>query len=199
MDRSWGWLLKRLLWSTLSTGLGPIRPMVVVEVGDVAGSAAGTGRPKELADVRVPVATPPSRTRRCCRRSGRCSWRRCEARGARGSGGPELHARDGQPRGGETLLTRSRGGAWPRDAAADTHKQAGRQSTALTRASSSSCHVTKRFRILATLKQGNKRMYSSTSGYVHMGLRLDWSKGITGQYTLSPNSYPNPRSDPLSG
>ena len=32
-----------------------------------------------------------------------------------------------------------------------------------------------------------------------MGLRLDWGKGITGQYTLSPNSYPNPRSDPLSG
>ena len=53
------------------------------------------------------------------------------------------------------------------------HKQAGRQSTALTRASSCSCHVTKRFRILATLKQGNKRMYSNTSGYVRMGLRLD--------------------------
>ena len=66
MDRSWGWLLKRLLWSTLSTGLGPRRPMVVVEVGDVAGSAAGTVRPEELADVGVPVATPPSRTRRCC-------------------------------------------------------------------------------------------------------------------------------------
>ena len=32
-----------------------------------------------------------------------------------------------------------------------------------------------------------------------MGLRLDWGKGITGQYTLSLNSYPNPRSDPLSG
>ena len=32
-----------------------------------------------------------------------------------------------------------------------------------------------------------------------MGLRLDWRKGITGQWTLSPNSYPNPRSDPLSG
>ena len=43
-----------------------------------------------------------------------------------------------------------------------------------------SCHVTKRFRILATLKQGNKSMYSNTSGYVHMGLRLDWGKGITG-------------------
>ena len=50
------------------------------------------------------------------------------------------------------LLTRSRGGAWPRDAAADTHKQAGSQSTALTRAFSCSGHVTKRFRILATLK-----------------------------------------------
>ena len=44
-----------------------------------------------------------------------------------------------------------------------------------------SCHETKRFRILATLKQGNKSMYSNTSGYVHMGLRLDWGKGITGQ------------------
>ena len=44
-----------------------------------------------------------------------------------------------------------------------------------------SCHVTKRFRILATLKQGNKSMYSNTSGYVHMGLRLDWGKGITRQ------------------
>ena len=50
-----------------------------------------------------------------------------------------------------------------------------------------------------TLKQGNKSMYSNTSRYVHMGLRLDWGKGITGQQTLSPNSYPNPRSDPLSG
>ena len=72
-------------------------------------------------------------------------------------------------------------GAWPRDAAADMHKQAGRQSTALTRASSCSCHVTKRFRILATLKQGNKSMYSNTSGYVHIGIRIDWGKGITGQ------------------
>ena len=72
-------------------------------------------------------------------------------------------------------------GAWPRDAAVDTRKQAGRQGTALTRASSCSCHVTKCFRILATLKQGNKSMYSNTSGYVHMGLRLDWDKGITGQ------------------
>ena len=72
-------------------------------------------------------------------------------------------------------------GAWPRDAAVDTHKQAGRQSTALTGASSCSCHVTKRFRILATLKQGNKSMYSNTSGYVHMGLRLVWGKGITEQ------------------
>ena len=72
-------------------------------------------------------------------------------------------------------------GAWPRDAAVDTHKQAGRQSTALTRASLRSGHVTKRFRILATLKQGTKSMYSNTSGYVHMGLRLDWGKGITGQ------------------
>ena len=32
-----------------------------------------------------------------------------------------------------------------------------------------------------------------------MGLRLDWGKGITGQWTLGPNSYPNPRSDPLIG
>ena len=32
-----------------------------------------------------------------------------------------------------------------------------------------------------------------------MGLRLDWGKGITGQWTLSPNSYPDPRSDPPSG
>ena len=44
-----------------------------------------------------------------------------------------------------------------------------------------SCHVTKRFRILANLQQGNESMYGNTSGYVHMGLRLDWSKGITGQ------------------
>ena len=72
-------------------------------------------------------------------------------------------------------------GAWPRDAAVDTRKQAGRQSTALTGTSSRSCHMTKRFRILATLKQGNKSMYSNISGYVHMGLRLDRGKGITGQ------------------
>ena len=82
---------------------------------------------------------------------------------------------------GPAQVTRSRWRAWPRDAAVDTHKQAGRQSTALTWASSCSCHVTKRFRILADLKQGNKGMYSNTSGYVHMGLRLDWGKGITGQ------------------
>ena len=44
-----------------------------------------------------------------------------------------------------------------------------------------SCHVTKRFRMLATLHGGNKRMYNNTSGYVHMGLRLDWGKCITGQ------------------
>ena len=67
------------------------------------------------------------------------------------------------------LLTRSRGGAWPRDAAVDTHKQAGRQGTVLTSASSCSGHVTKRFRILATLRQGNESMYSNTSGYVQMG------------------------------
>ena len=43
------------------------------------------------------------------------------------------------------------------------------------------CHVTKRFRILATLKQGKESMYNNTSGYVHIGLRLDLGKGITGQ------------------
>ena len=32
-----------------------------------------------------------------------------------------------------------------------------------------------------------------------MGLRLDWGKSIIGQRALSPNSYPNPRLDPLSG
>ena len=72
-------------------------------------------------------------------------------------------------------------GAWPQDAAANTHKQAGRQRTSLTRASSCSGHVTKRFNILATLKQGNEGMYSNASGYVHMGLRLHWGKCITGQ------------------
>ena len=45
-----------------------------------------------------------------------------------------------------------------------------------------SCHVTKRFRILATLKQGNKSMYSNTSGYVHMG------KGKGKVLGRSPNS-----------
>ena len=35
--------------------------------------------------------------------------------------------------------------------------------------------------VVATLKQGSKSMYSNTSGYVHMWLRLDWGKGITGQ------------------
>ena len=72
-------------------------------------------------------------------------------------------------------------GAWPRDAAVTRKsKQAGKalrsQGHQLR-----SCHETKRFRILATLKQGNKSMYSNTSGYVHMALRLDWGKGITGQ------------------
>ena len=72
-------------------------------------------------------------------------------------------------------------GAWPRDAAVThTSKQAGKalrsQGHQLR-----SCHETKCFRILATVKQGNQSMYSNTSGYVHMGLRLDWGKGITGQ------------------
>ena len=35
-------------------------------------------------------------------------------------------------------------------------------------------------------------MYSNTSGYVHMGLGLDWGKGITGQKKLNPNSIPIP-------
>ena len=74
-----------------------------------------------------------------------------------------------------------RWGAWPRDAAVThTSKQAGKalrsQGHQLR-----SCHETKRCRILATLKQGNKSMYSNTSGYVPMGLRLDWGKGITEQ------------------
>ena len=47
-DRLQGWLLKRLLRSTLSTGLGPRRQMVVVEVVDAAGSVAGTGRRNSL-------------------------------------------------------------------------------------------------------------------------------------------------------
>ena len=81
----------------------------------------------------------------------------------------------------------------------DTHKQAGRKALRSQGHQLRSCHETKRFRILATLKQGNKSMYSNTSGYVHMGLGLDWGKVITGQKKLSPNSYPNPRSDPLSG
>ena len=72
-------------------------------------------------------------------------------------------------------------GAWPRDAAVTrTSKQAGKalhsQGHQLR-----SCHETKRFRILATLKQGNKSMYSNTSGYLHMELGLDWGKGITGR------------------
>ena len=78
------------------------------------------------------------------------------------------------------VLTRSRGGPG-HGTGGDSHRQAGRQSTALTGASLRSCHETKRFRILVTLKQGNKSMYSNKSGYVHMGLRLDWGKCITGQ------------------
>ena len=35
-------------------------------------------------------------------------------------------------------------------------------------------------------------MYSNTSGYVHMGLRLDSGKGITGQETLSLTHIPIP-------
>ena len=60
-------------------------------------------------------------------------------------------------------------GGRPRDAAVTrTGEQAGK-ALALTRASIRSCHVTKRFRILATLQQGNESMYSNTSRYVHMG------------------------------
>ena len=32
-----------------------------------------------------------------------------------------------------------------------------------------------------------------------MGLGLDWAKGITGQETLGPNSYPSPSSNHPSG
>ena len=91
--------------------------------------------------------------------------------GTRGMGNPAAVKRFRRvPLGG--LATGRCGGA---------KKQAGRQSTALTRASSCSCHVTKPFRILATLKQGNKSMYNNTSRYVHLGLRLKGGKGITGQ------------------
>ena len=66
-------------------------------------------------------------------------------------------------------------GAWPRDAAVTrTGKQAGK-------ALRSQGHHYACFRILATLKQGNESMYSNTSGYVHMGFRLDWDKVTTGQ------------------
>ena len=126
---------------------------------------------------RCPVSGPgPTRWR-----GSRVACLACASRSSRGRG-PQW------PRGGPALGWRDPGGpdasllgAWPRDTAADTHKQAGRRGTALTRASSCSCHVTKRFRVLATLKRGNKSMYRNTSGYVHMGLRLDWDKGITGQ------------------
>ena len=79
-----------------------------------------------------------------------------------------------------TPVTRSRGGP-ATGRCGDTHRWTARQGTTLTRASIRLCHVTKRFRILATLPRGNKSMYNNTSGYVHMGLRLDWGKGITGQ------------------
>ena len=73
-------------------------------------------------------------------------------------------------------------GAWTRDGAVDTRKQAGRQSTALTGASSRSCHVTKRFRILATLKQNATKKYVQQHiGICTHELRLDWGQGIAGQ------------------
>ena len=69
-------------------------------------------------------------------------------------------------------------GAWPRDAAVTrTGKQAGKA----LRSQGHHYARVKRFRILAALQRRNKSMYSNTSGYVHMGLRLDWGKGITGQ------------------
>ena len=35
-------------------------------------------------------------------------------------------------------------------------------------------------------------MYSNVSGYVQMGLRLDWDKGITGNRHSVPTHYPIP-------
>ena len=63
--------------------------------------------------------------------ASRCAALRCELRAASccaallGVGGPEWHARVGQPRGGETLLTRSRGG--PATGRCGGHAQVSRQ------------------------------------------------------------------------
>ena len=157
-------------WTGRAAGAG--RPMVV-EVVAVAGSAALlVGRRNSLMSEFWSLLLLHG--------LGAVAWRRWESpcssglvapSGTRGMGNPAAVKYFGPvPVGG---LATGRCG--------DTHKQAGRQSTALTGASIRSYHVTKRFRILATLKQGNKSMYSNTSGYVHMGLRLDWAKGITGQ------------------
>ena len=72
-------------------------------------------------------------------------------------------------------------GAWPRDAAVTrTSKQAGK---ACAHRGINYARVMRQSvsGSLPLCKRGNKSMYSNTSGYVHMGLRLDWGKGITGQ------------------
>ena len=72
-------------------------------------------------------------------------------------------------------------GAWPQDAAVTrTGKQAGKalRSQGHHYASVMRQSVSES---LPLCKRGNKSMYSNTSGYVHMGLKLDWGKGITGQ------------------
>ena len=72
------------------------------------------------------------------------------------SWGPEQHAVIGYLSGGRTLLTRSLGGAWLQEAAADT--QASSQAKHAQLRSQGIPHRTKRSRILVTLKQ-NKGMY----------------------------------------
>ena len=130
--RTWSW---GPWWALLP--LNGLLLVVVVEAVDVAldweccrcWSAGGCGRgccswecglagwPEELVDVGVPVPALPSQTRRCCRAALRAAALRCELQAASCRAAllgvrvaPSGTRGMGNPCGGETFLTRSRGG-----------------------------------------------------------------------------------------
>ena len=78
------------------------------------------------------------------------------------------------------MLTRSRGG--PATGRCGGHAQVSRQAKHYAhKGINALMSCDKAFQNPCHLQGGNESMYSNTSGYVHMGLRLDWGKGITGQ------------------
>ena len=76
------------------------------------------------------------------------------------------------------MMTRSRGG--PATGRCGGHTQVSRQAKHYAHKGIYALSCDKAFQNPCHSARGNESMYSNTSGYVHMGLRLDWGKGITG-------------------